>query len=565
MDGIVPFPPEYVERYRAKGYWEDRTLRDVFAQACTEYADRVALHHDGADMTYGELEERAARAARGLWALGLRPLDRVVLQLPNTADFAVTHLGLQKIGVIPIMALPAHRYRELEQFARLSDAVAAITPDRSKDADHREIVARVRATAPSLRLHIVSGDPGQDATALSAVLAGGAGAEGDVDLAAVEVDPMEAALFQLSGGTTGVPKLIPRLHNDYVFNTKNAMSVCDIRPDDCLLNVLPISHNLPLACPGLHGFLLAGARTVLHPTTRGAQVFPLIEKHRVTHIHVVPALLIKWLNDPLIHEYDLSSVRVIQSGGQRLQPETRALAQRMLPGCRIQENFGMAEGLLTFVRLDDPEEVRMETVGRPVCPDDEVLLLDENGQEVPDGEVGELAARGPYTLRGYFRAPEHNARAFTPDGFYLSGDLMRRHPSGNYVVAGRRKDLINRGGEKISAEEIENLLIGHPAIVNVACIPVNDPVLGERMCACVVPREGVAPPTLHQLTEFLSRHEIAKFKLPERLEIMPSLPLSHVGKVSKKDLVARFADDAPSAVDAPSADDAPSATPGGDA
>jgi non-ribosomal peptide synthetase component E (peptide arylation enzyme) len=288
----------------------------------------------------------------------------------------------------------------------------------------------------------------------------------------------------------------------------------------------------------MQGFWFAGARVVLHPSTRGSQVFPLIEEHRVTHIHVVPALLIKWLNDPAIHDHDLSSVRVIQSGGQRLQPETRLLAEKLLPSCTVQENFGMAEGLLMFVRLDDPPEVRLETVGRPICPDDEVRLVDENGDDVADGEVGELLCRGPYTLRGYFRAPEHNARAFTPDGFYRSGDLMRRHPTGNYVVAGRSKDLINRGGEKISAEEVENLILGHPAVQNVACIPVPDDVLGERMCACIVPRTEA--PTLAELVAFLRRHEIAAFKLPERLEVLDAFPLSPIGKVSKRDLVARF-------------------------
>ena len=131
--------------------------------------------------------------------------------------------------------------------------------------------------------------------------------------------------------------------------------------------------------------------------------------------------------------------------------------------------------------------------------------------------------------------PEYNARAFTRDGFYCSGDLMRRHPSGNYVVEGRRKDLINRGGEKISAEEIENLILSHPAVQNVACVPVPDPSLGERMCACVVLRKGRSL-DLPQLVDFLMKKEIAKFKLPERLEIVDELPVSTFGKVSKKAL-----------------------------
>ena len=275
---------------------------------------------------------------------------------------------------------------------------------------------------------------------------------------------------------------------------------------------------------------------MLSPSTRPEEVFALIQKHGVTHIKVVPALLIRFLNDPSITRYDLSSLKIIQSGGQRLQPETRRLAKRLIPSAFIQENFGMSEGLLMFVRLDDPDDVRLETVGRPVCPDDEVRLLDDDDKEVPLGEVGELCCRGPYTLRGYFGVPEYNARVFTPDGFYRSGDLMREHPPGNYIVEGRKKDLINRGGEKISAEEVENLILSHPAVKNVACIPIPDPQMGERMCACVLLRDG-ASVCFDELKVFLQGKEIAKYKLPERLEILEDFPLSAFGKVSKKKLV----------------------------
>ncbi|HUJ97218.1 MAG TPA: AMP-binding protein, partial [Stellaceae bacterium] len=230
------------------------------------------------------------------------------------------------------------------------------------------------------------------------------------------------------------------------------------------------------------------------------------------------------------------SLRYIQSGGQRLQPEVRLKTRALVPSAFVQENFGMSEGMLFFVRRGDPEDVRLETVGRPISPDDEVRLLDDDDREVAFGEVGELCSRGPYTLRGYYGAAEHNAKAFTPDGFYRSGDLMRRHPSGNYMVEGRKKDLINRGGEKISAEEIENLILSHPAVQNVACIAMPDPELGERMCACIIPRPG-ARLALDALTAFLAGKEIAKFKLPERLELMTEFPLSPFGKVSKKALV----------------------------
>ncbi|MGH9297932.1 MAG: AMP-binding protein, partial [Acidimicrobiales bacterium] len=269
------------------------------------------------------------------------------------------------------------------------------------------------------------------------------------------------------------------------------------------------------------------------------EVLPLIEAAQVTHLEIVPAMVIGWLNDPAIEEHDLSSVRVINSGGQKYQRETKLRTEEAFTNAKVQEVFGMAEGLLMIVRLDDPDEVRYETAGRPICPDDEVLLVDEDGNEVRSGEIGELICRGPYTLRGYFKAPEINARCFTSDGFYVSGDLLRLHPSGNYVVEGRKKDLVNRGGEKISAEEVEDMLLSHRDVAIVSCVPMPDPVLGERMCAFVVAREG-SRLTLADLTGLLTERGLARFKHPERLELVDELPLSPFGKVQKNVLSARI-------------------------
>ncbi len=546
LPGVIPFPPEFAARYRDRGYWEDRPLIAHFLGVFADCADRAAIIDDEGSYTYAELADASQRVALNLLDLGLEPTDRVVVQLPNTKLFASFYFALQRIGAIPIMALPSHRYRELRQFVTLGGSVAAAAPARTKDADFDQLHRRVRAGQPGLRLSILQGGPAEPDEGYISLeqlheRQPTQHTAADLERIASQIDPDNPAVFQLSGGTTGVPKLIPRTHNDYAFNSRLAVSVCDVREGDVLLNVLPIAHNLPLACPGMQGFLMSGATVRLSAATRAQDVFAAIDRHRVTHIHVVPALLIRWINDPAVAGYDLGSVRVIQSGGQRLQPETRLRTERVFRNVTVQENFGMAEGLLMFVRLDDPPEVRLETVGRPICPDDEVRLVGEDGLDVPDGEIGELLARGPYTLRGYYNAPEHNQRSFSPDGFYRSGDLMWRHPSGNYVVAGRSKDLINRGGEKISAEEVENLILSHPAVLNVACAPVPDPVLGERMCACVILR-AKATLTLPELVEFLTEQEIARHKLPERLAIVTSFPLSPVGKVSKKDLAAMLAE-----------------------
>jgi 2,3-dihydroxybenzoate-AMP ligase len=538
LDGVVRFPAEFAARYRAKGYWEDRTLRDTFDELFARHGDRIAVLDRGRPVTYAQLNERSTRLALNLLDAGLKPLDRVIVQLPNVVEFVYLYFALQKIGCIPIMALPTHRYREMSQFVELSDAVACATLDRVRDLDYCDLVRRIGHSHTRMRLGIILGETPRGFLSLNELIERPSQRSPD-ELNKISIDPEDPALFQLSGGTTGVPMLIPRTHNDYVYNSKIAAAVTGVGPDKTLLIALPLAHNLPLACPGIQGYFLHGGRVVLSDSTRSEDIFTLIERHRVTHVAVVPALLIRLINDPLIGKFDLSSLQVIQSGGQRLQPEVRRRTKELIPSVTVQENFGMAEGMLMFVRLDDPEEVSMETVGRPVSPDDEVRLVDDNDREVAAGEVGEFLARGPYTLRGYFGVPEYNARAFTIDGFYRSGDLMRRHPSGNYMVEGRKKDLINRGGEKISAEEIENLILTHPAVQNVACVPMPDPVLGERMCAYAILRREKTL-NLAELAAYLMNEEIAKHKLPERLEIVDDFPLSPFGKVSKKDLTDRI-------------------------
>src|SRR5450631_46424 len=518
IDGVVPFPPEFAERYRRRGYWQDRTLDQVFGELFERHHDRIALVAGDETITYAELGQRSTSLAGFLYGRGLRPLDRVVVHLPNGPEFLLVYFALQKIGVVPILALVPHRRLEIDHFVKLADAVSYFGSDPELAGEVRSANAGLRDT---FMLDELKGIPPT------------------APPPPIDVDPTDPCVLLLSGGTTGIPKLIPRTHNDYLYNSRAAAAVQDISADSRQLCVLPLAHNMPLACPGVQGFLMAGARIVIGTSTKAPDVFDLIEKHRITHVGGVPALYIRWLSDPASGRHDLTSVELLQSGGQRLQPEVRRRMAETFPNAFVQENFGMSEGTLFFVRRDDPEDVRLETVGRPVSADDEVRLTDEEGREVADGEVGELTVRGPYTLRGYYRVPEYNARQFTPDGFYRSGDLMRRHPSGSYLVEGRIKDLVNRGGEKISAEEVESVILTHPSVRNVACVPYPDPVLGERMCACVIPRQGQTI-TLEALMKFLLDAGMAKFKLPERIELMEDFPLSTFGKVSKKALAEQL-------------------------
>jgi len=543
LDGFVPFPADFGQRYRDRGYWRDQSLAQEFATVFETFGPRTALIDGARRYTYTELDRVTDNLALNLLSLGLQPLDRVVPVLPNVAEFVILYFALQKLGCIPIAALVTHRFGELNQFTRLAQARCAVYPAsvREQGGEFRfaPIIERVQAENPCLQLRLVLGEAGEGEHSLVELIERPATLPRSA-LAAVQIEPTDPCIFQLSGGTTGIPKLIPRTNNDYAYNSKIAAEVAGVEADSVLLLVLPIAHNLPLACPGIQGFLFKGATVVLHANTRPADMFALIQQHQVTHLKVVPALLIRLINDPAISGFDLTSVQQIQSGGQRMQPEVRIRTRQLFSNAFVQENFGMSEGLLMFVRKGDSEEVLLETCGRPVSADDEVKLIDDDGAEVPEGTVGELACRGPYTLRGYYGVPEYNARQFTPDGYYRSGDLMRRHASGNYIVEGRKKDLINRGGEKISAEEVENLILMHPAVQNVACVPMPDAAMGEKMCAFVILKAGAAL-TLPELVAFLQTHEIARFKLPERLEVLADFPVSTFGKVSKKDLGALIA------------------------
>src|SRR6266404_2570413 len=340
LPGVVPFPPQFAARYRAKGYWQDKSLAQEFAAVFAKYADRVALIDGERQFTYRQVDELTDNLALNLLELGLKPLDRVVPTLPNVAEFVLLYFALQKIGAIPIAALVTHRYAEISQFVQLSGASTCFYPERQGDFELEPMIQRIRGESRTLR-YCVDLPLLQELIERPATLP-------KSRLAKITIAPTDPCIFQLSGGTTGIPKLIPRTHNDYGYNSKTAAPVCGVTADSVLLLALPIAHNLPLACPGIQGYFFNGGKVVLSPTTKPDQVFSLIEKHRVTHIKVVPALLIRLINDPSIGRYDLSSGRVIQSGGQRLQPEVRVRTKELIPSAIVQENFSIPSAMPKF-------------------------------------------------------------------------------------------------------------------------------------------------------------------------------------------------------------------------
>ncbi|RVX38507.1 2,3-dihydroxybenzoate-AMP ligase [Nonomuraea polychroma] len=536
-EGFVPWPEETADRYRAAGYWRGRPLGDYLHEWADTYGDAVAVVDGDTRLTYRELASHADGLAVRLLAAGLAPGDTMLVQLPNGWEFVTLTLACLRAGIAPVMALPAHRGHELRYLAAHAGVTAIAVPDRIGGFDHQALGGEITEVTPSVRMLLVAGadvdEKAADLRALARPADDPAAARATLDELAP--DSGEVAVFLLSGGTTGLPKLITRTHDDYEYNARRSAEVCGFGPDTVYLVALPAGHNFPLACPGLLGALMNGGRVVLARTPEPGKALPLMAAEGVTAAAAVPAVAQRWIDAVAAGRHPApESLRLLQVGGARLAPEVARRVEPLL-GCTLQQVFGMAEGLLNYTRLDDPDDVKIYTQGRPMCPDDEILIVDAADEPVAPGEMGALLTRGPYTPRGYYRAEDHNARSFTPDGWYRTGDVVRLHPSGNLVVEGRSKDLINRGGEKISAEEVENLIYRVPGVSRVAAVAKPDPDLGERVCAVVVPEAG------HQLTlegirDALAGMEVARYKLPEHLVLVEELPLTKIGKIDKKAL-----------------------------
>ncbi|WP_075779871.1 AMP-binding protein, partial [Streptomyces acidiscabies] len=424
--------------------------------------------------------------------------------------------------------------RELLSVVAATRPTAVAVPRRRQRFDHLALARELRESCPSIRHILVAdrtSDAGPDDTEdLVELCRPDPGAGPLPDLGPPLAD--EPAVFLLSSGTTGPPKAIARAHEGYGYMIRTAAGWAGLSADTVYLAVMSAAHGFVLNCPGMLGVLAFGGRIVLGSPGDPAAALDLVDREGVTHTTLVPALVTQWLDEVRRRGHGPTSLRVMQAGGARLEPAPAAEAQKLL-GCTVQQCYGMSEGLLTYTALDDPDDVIAQTQGRPASPGDEIRVVDEDGAEVAAGEVGELLTRGPYTVAGYYAAPEADARAFTGDGFYRTGDLARVHPSGGLVVEGRIGDVINRGGEKISAGEVESLLGEHPLLRAVAAVAMPHTVWGQTVCVFAVPLDPEKQPTLLGLRRFLTERGIATFKLPEELRIVDALPMIGVGKINR--------------------------------
>lgn len=525
------WPDDFARRYREAGYWRGETFPGFLRERAQRLGDsQTAIIAGDTRWSYAQLWQQAERVAAGLLELGLRPGERVVVQMGNVAEYFAVVFGLFRAGLVPVHALPAHRITEIAHFAAKAEASAYVACAQYDGFDYRNLARELQAQRPQLRHVLIAGDA-QEFIALQDLAADPA------QLPASDPDPAAVAFLQLSGGSTGLSKLIPRTHDDYIYSFRASNAICGIDQHSVYLVALPVAHNFPASSPGVFGTLYAGGTVLLSTSPSPESTFPLIARERASCVGLVPPLALLWAQAAETSAHDLSSLRVVQVGGAKLTPEA---ARRVRAGlrCTLQQVFGMAEGLVNYTRLEDAEPLVIETQGRPICADDEILIVDDGDQPVAEGEPGHLLTRGPYTIRGYHNDDAANARAFTADGFYRTGDIVRRTSQGYLVVQGRSGDHINRAGEKISAEEIEDQLLAHPQVFDVAVVSIPDEFLGERSCAFVIAR-GETPRAI-ELKAWIRGRGLAAFKVPDQIVFVASFQTTAVGKVSRKELRAQL-------------------------
>ncbi|MEV0985917.1 AMP-binding protein [Streptomyces sp. NPDC049949] len=448
LTGCTPWPEEFVDRYWAAGHWRGNTLDNLLRGWALQYGPRTALVHDGGTRTtYAGLNRRVDRVAAGLRLRGLRPGQRVVVQLPNVPEFVTTVFALMRIGAVPVLCPVSHRASEVSHIVRITEAVGYVGPSTYRGFDHTAMAADIAAEGPFLRRVFTFEAPGESSP-YGGFSTDPAGCHyfplGSLDSPPGPTPAQSSdrvALFLLSDAAAGAPLLVPRTHDDYAYQARAAAELVSLTENDVYLAALPAESNLAFGCPGIVGTLSAGGTVVLvENPDRVDDCLAAVERERVTITSVTPDAARLWTDALPTARADLSSLRLLQVGG--CAPPPRASAERIGPawGGRLQQVFAMAEGLLTLTRPTEPDEAVRTAQGRPLSPDDEVRIVDADGGDVPDGEPGELLARGPYIPRGYYRAPDHNARSFTADGYFRTGELARRTPEGGLVMTGRLRE-----------------------------------------------------------------------------------------------------------------------------
>lgn len=536
LDGFVPHRKEDAERYIKLGWWAGRALGDILDRAADIYPDFEALVDGSSRLTYSRFKEKADRLAIRLMELGIEPQQRVLLQLPNWGEFAFAYFAAQKIGAITVPLIERYRHHEIDHLCRLTGATTWIVPERYRNFDYLPVIEDVLAKNPAIRhLIVVRGAGGDKYLNLEALIDGAAPTDRERrSLAGRRPDPTQIAHMAPTGGTTGLPKVAVRTHNDLLCNVEHAASAWELGHGDVCLLAGPIGHDLTLT-KGLLGSVFTLGKLVFLDTTEPQAVCQAIEREKVTAVVWVPTLAQRLAQFDRLKDYDLGSLKKMHCGGGASSPELiRDVMENI--GCHYFHAYGGTEGQSTMTRIDDDIETICHTAGRPTCPYDSYKVVDSGGNPLPTNVAGELLVKGPGVFSGYYRAPEENEKAFDRQGFFRTGDIARIDAAGNIALTGRIKEMINRGGESISATEIERLIIRHRDVELVAVVPMPDPVMGERACAYIKPKAGAAL-TGEEVISFLKAQGASVLQLPERIEMVDAMPLTKSGKIDKRTLI----------------------------
>lgn len=538
LESFTPYDPEAAALYRSHRWWLGLTMGEMFDKACDLYPGKTAVVGGNTRYTYAEMRQLVDTLAFNLLAEGFKPQDRVLLQLPNWPEFAVVYFALQKAGLIPVLLTVNHTAREVSHLVNLTEPTGWILPTSYRSvSDYEAVVEEIRKeTANLMKVIFVGLEPKKSGLSLDRLLIRRA-PDVEVQAALEEVRPDPGAVCQLlpSGGTTGLPKCATRTHDDYICNIEYKSRAWDLNTTDTCLVSTTVGHNLALlVC--FTAMIFHGGTTVIIDSSFPADFCQAIQDERITCAGFVPTLISRLVTFDRLHEYNLSSLKKVYVGAANSPPELIHKVEEKF-GCRYYNAFGMVEGPCAQTRTDDPLEIRCKTIGRPVCPYDDFRTLDCDGNPTPVGQEGELAAKGPGIFTGYYRNAQANQAAFTPDGYFCTGDLAVIDANGRIRITGRIKDIINRGGENIAARDVEDLISSHPAVEYVAVVGMPDPELGEKVCAYLTTASGCTL-SREELIDHMLRLGCAKPLLPARIEFMRQIPLTAAGKADKKALRA---------------------------
>jgi 2,3-dihydroxybenzoate-AMP ligase/mycobactin salicyl-AMP ligase len=534
LKGFTPYKKQDAEKYNKFRWWSGLTFGDILDRAADIHPEKEAFVDRKTRITYGEARKKTNKLAIGLMDLGIQPLDRVLVQLPNWNEFVFAYFALQKIGAIPVLLIDRHRQFEINHLISLTGAIFWIVASRYKKTDYAPIINDVLKEHPELKSVItVRGEWDQKRfSGLEKLIEEAELTEDNLArLASRRPDPMQVAHMGPTGGTTGVPKVVPRTHNSLISGIEYCSKSWEQSNQDINLLAGPIGHDLTFS-KGFIGSIITCGKVIFLDSPDDKELCETMEKEKITSIIWVPTLAQRLLQYRDLDKHDLSSLKKMHSAGGAAHPDLVKDVTEKLK-MKFYNGYGGTEGMTTITRTTDDLGTICTTVGRPTCPCDTYKVIDQDGNELAPNTQGELVLKGPGVFTGYYNNPEENRQAFTKDGFFRTGDMATIDENGYITLTGRIKEMINRGGESISATQIERLITRHPDVAAVAVIAMPDPVMGEKVCAYIEPKAG-AQLTFDDIISFLKGEKASVLQLPERIEFIDAMPYTGAQKLDKR-------------------------------